>query len=52
MHKGIGYHLAKCFEAANLLALENTSKKLQMCVEVLSVKISSLSTVAPIKLSK
>jgi len=44
LHKGISHHLAKCFEAANSVAMENTCKKLQTCVEDLSVKISSLSS--------
>ena len=44
LHKGIGHHLAKCFEAANLVVLENNCKKLQTCVEDLSMKINSLSS--------
>ena len=38
-HKGIGHHLTKCFEAANLAALEDTCKKLQTSVKDLSTKI-------------
>ena len=44
LHKGIGHHLAKCFEAANLVVLENNCKKLQTCVEDLSMKINSLTS--------
>ena len=43
-HKGIGHHLTKCFEAANLAALEDTCKKLQTSVKDLSTKINDLST--------
>ena len=44
LQKGIGYHLVKCFEAANLVALEKSCKKLQTSVEDLSVKITTLSS--------
>ena len=43
-HKGISHHLTKCFEAANLVALEDTCKKLQTSVKDLSTKINDLST--------
>lgn len=43
LQKGLGHHIAK-FEAANLAALENTCKKLQTCVEDISMKINSLSS--------
>ena len=43
-HKGIGHHLTKCFEAANLAALEDTCKKLQTSFKDLSTKINDLST--------
>jgi len=43
LHKGIGQHLAKCLEAANVTVLEDSCKKLQKSVEDLLSKIDSLS---------
>ena len=47
MHKGIGQHLTivtKCFEATNVVAMEDTCKTLQQSIENLSSKIAALST--------
>ena len=43
LYKGIGQHVVKCFEAANLAGLEVTCKKLQILVEELASKIGRLS---------
>jgi len=43
LHKGIGQHLTKCLEAANVTVLEDSCKKLQKSVEDLLSKIDSLS---------
>ena len=44
LHKGIDQHLTKCFEATNILALEDTCKTLQQSIDDLSSKIAALST--------
>ena len=44
LHKGIGQHLTKCFEATSAVSLEDTCKKLQQSIDDLSSKITALST--------
>ena len=39
LHKGIGQHLAKCLEAANVTVLEDSCKKLQKSVKIYHQKL-------------